>query len=320
MNKTAYIPIILILAANHCFAQNYIDYHKVINSAELQIVECDFQRSLNYYQKAFELVDRPFAKDLYNASLCATKLKYDSIAYVFIRKQLQKGIPRKFFHSKAFKSFRKSQCWQTIKEEEKALLETSKRHVNETLLSELEELERLDQKIRKRKYGYPMSDTIRKVDSLNMIRLVSLISEHGYPGENRIGVSNPVNSFDKPQNVVLRHFFQGQTLKEAQENALGDMLSAALRNGEISPVQYAIWEDLRYLTIHKKHKYGIPAVVLQNKKYRRNNLKNISEISENRKKVGLGTYDEYISKIIFQEKQNEFYFGISQGVIELRNH
>lgn len=92
--------MIFVVLANNCFAQNYIDYHKEINHAELKIVESDFQNSLNHYQKAFELVDKPFAKDLYNASLCSTKLNNHSLTYVLVKQQVKKGIPLKFFKSK----------------------------------------------------------------------------------------------------------------------------------------------------------------------------------------------------------------------------
>lgn len=56
-----------------------------------------------------------------------------------------------------------------------------------------------------------MSDTIAKVDSLNMIKLLKLIDNYGYPSENIIGITNPKRTFAKPQNIVLRHFFQNQT-------------------------------------------------------------------------------------------------------------
>lgn len=203
--------MIFVVLANNCFAQNYIDYHKEINHAELKIVESDFQNSLNHYQKAFELVDKPFAKDLYNASLCSTKLNNHSLTYVLVKQQVKKGIPLKFFKSKKYKNFRKSNFGDSLKKEEKTLIRVAKQNVNQDYLSELKELDRLDQKIRKRKYGYPMSDTIVKVDSLNMIKLLKLIDNYGYPSENIIGITNPKRTFAKPQNIVLRHFFQNQT-------------------------------------------------------------------------------------------------------------
>ncbi len=329
MIKTVYISIFLLSITTICFGQDYIEYHKLINKAEIKIVESDFENSLNHYQKAFEMVDKPFAKDLYNASLCSEKLNNDSITYLLVKQQVQKGIPLKFFKSKYYMHFKKSNFWETLKREEKTLIRLAKQNVNQDYLNKLKELEKLDQKIRKRKYGYPMSDTIRKVDSINMLKLVSLIDKFGYPSENVIGIKIPkiitwvkphniaLRHYFQPQNIVLRHYFQSIANGIVNEDVLGNRLSSALKNGDICPVQYSIWEDFRYKAVNKRHKYGIYAVVLENGQFRKNELNNIDEINKYRIEIGIGTYDEYVSKIIFQENQNEFYFGINDGIISL---
>jgi hypothetical protein len=315
LRKTVYISIFLLSITKICFGQDYIDYFKLINKAEIKIVESDFESSLNHYQKAFELIDKPFAKDLYNASLCSAKSNNDSVTYLLVKQQVQKGIPLKIFRSKYYKHFKKSNFWELLKREEKTLIRLAKVNVNQDYLNKLKELEKLDQKIRKRKYGYPMSDTIRKVDSLNMIKLVSLIDKFGYPSENVIGINNPKKTWKKPQNIVLRHYFQSIANGIVNEDVLGNRLSSALKNGDICPVQYSVWEDFRYKAVNKRHKYGIYAVILENGKFRKNELNNINEINKYRIEIGIGTYDEYVSKIIFQENQNEFYFGINEGII-----
>lgn len=317
MRKTVYISLFFLSITKISFGQDYIDYHKLINKAEIKIVESDFENSLNHYQKAFELIDKPFAKDLYNASLCSAKSNNDSITYLLVKQQVQKGIPLKFFKSKYYKHFKKSNFWETLKRDEKTLIRLAKLNVNQDYLNKLKELEKLDQKIRKRKYGYPMSDTIRKVDSLNMLKLVSLIDKFGYPSENVIGINNPKKTWKKPQNIVLKHYFQSIANGIVNKDVLGNRLSSALKNGDICPVQYSIWEDFRYKAVIRRHKYGIYAVVLQNGKFRKNELNNIDEINKYRIEIGIGTYDEYVSKIIFQENQNEFYFGIDEGIISL---
>ena len=121
------------------------------------------------------------------------------------------------------------------------------------LIHKLEELDRLDQKIRNKKYGYPMSDTIRKVDSLNVLKLISLIDEYGYTSENIIGIKNPKKTYQKPQNIVRRHYFQRQTVKKENQNIFSNRINSALENGEICPIQYSVWEDFRY----KGLKYGV---------------------------------------------------------------
>lgn len=102
LRKTVYISIFLLSITKICFSQDYIDYHKLINKAEIKIVESDFENSLNHYQKAFEMVDKLFAKDLYNTSLCSAKSNNDSITYLLVKQQVKKGIPLKFFQSSMF--------------------------------------------------------------------------------------------------------------------------------------------------------------------------------------------------------------------------
>ncbi|MEM6298444.1 MAG: hypothetical protein AAF740_07135, partial [Bacteroidota bacterium] len=76
-------------------------------------------------------------------------------------------------------------------------------------------------------------------------------------------------------------------------------------------------EDIRYLKVNKKHKFSVHAVVLEDGESRRNKLKNLVVIDKNRTAIGIGTYDEYVRKIIFQADQGEFYFGIKDGIIKL---
>lgn len=317
MRSIILISIILVSFTIPSYGQNYINYYTIINKAEVKIVTSEYEKSLDLYQKAFKLVKHPFSKDLYNASLCAAKTGKDSTTYTLIKKLVTKGVPLKFFRNKTYKPFRKTKYWKELKHTEKELLKLAENNLNKSLLNQLKKIEVLDQKIRKKKFGYPMSDTIRKVDSINMVDLIGLIDRFGYPSENKIGVKNPKKTFQQPHNIVLRHFFQGQSSTVSQKNILGERLMNALKKGALCPKQYSVWEDIRYFTIHKKYKYGIYGVVLENKKYRRNGLKNIAEINEHRQKIGIGTYDDHVSKIIFQENQDEFYFGINEGIVKV---
>lgn len=303
----------MLFIAKICNSQNYIAYHKTINKAELKVVESDFKKSLEYYQIAFNSVNKPFNKDLYNASLCAVKSGNDSIANMLIRQMILKGTRLKYFKNKSFKRFRKSKFWKQLKQDENRLLEIANQNINKKLFSQLKNLDESDQAIRKRRFGYPMSDTIRKVDSINMIKLIRIFDEFGYPDENVLGVKNP-KYYYSPQMIVLRHFYQGQSIEQAKENILGDFIFKELERGKICPLIYSNWEDKRFSRIHKKNKYGTVAVVYSNKKYYKNELSNIPELDKNREKIGIGTYNDYVLKTIFQENQDEFYFGIYEGI------
>ena len=71
--------LLLLLAVTSCEHERKeaIDYyHNLVNKAELAICEEDFRAALDNYGLAFRKIDRPFAADLYNASLAAQASAY----------------------------------------------------------------------------------------------------------------------------------------------------------------------------------------------------------------------------------------------------
>lgn len=79
-------------------------YHPIINSAELAIVDTNYYEALDYYKAAFDNVKKPFAKDYYNAAICAAMLGKTNTVFDYLEKIVEKGYPsdslRKdiFFH------------------------------------------------------------------------------------------------------------------------------------------------------------------------------------------------------------------------------
>jgi tetratricopeptide (TPR) repeat protein len=79
-------------------------YHPIINEAELAIVDTNYFEALNFYKEAFANVKKPFAKDYYNAAICAAMIGKLSLTFDYLEKIVEKGYPsdslRKdvFFH------------------------------------------------------------------------------------------------------------------------------------------------------------------------------------------------------------------------------
>lgn len=189
MKQTLILLIILIVQTG--YSQNYIQYNSLICEAENGIVESNYRKGLEKYLGAFKIVKIPFAVDYYNAALCAAKLKNDSIALILIEKLLEKGIALRKLKSKSFKYLYKTNSWNVLKTKEKKYKKELLLKQNIELREKLEKLLHNDQKIRTKKYGYPMSDTIASVDSLNMIEMKIILDKYGYPDENLIGIKNP---------------------------------------------------------------------------------------------------------------------------------
>ena len=125
----------------------------------------EYEISLKHYQEAFDMFDNQFSKDLYNASICALKIGNDTLAHNFTKKMIFKGVSLKSLKGKTFMRFKKTNYWKDLKKIEQMYSNNS---INIQLVKRLKKIESKDQKIRKKRFGYPMSDTIRKVDGLNM--------------------------------------------------------------------------------------------------------------------------------------------------------
>ncbi len=79
-------------------------YHPIINEAELAIVDTSYYEALDFYKAAFANVQKPFAKDYYNAAICAAMVGKLPLTFEYLEKIVEKGYPadslRKdvFFH------------------------------------------------------------------------------------------------------------------------------------------------------------------------------------------------------------------------------
>jgi len=66
-------------------------YHPIINEAELAIVDTNYHEALSFYNEAFANVEKPFAKDYYNAAICATLVGKMPVVFDFLEKIVAKG-------------------------------------------------------------------------------------------------------------------------------------------------------------------------------------------------------------------------------------
>jgi len=106
MKKLFLITFLFSFSGKVCFAQGDFTriYHPIINSAELAIVDTNYYEALEYYKAAFDNVKKPFAKDYYNAAICAAMLGKTNTVFNYLEKIVEKGYPsdslRKdiFFH------------------------------------------------------------------------------------------------------------------------------------------------------------------------------------------------------------------------------
>lgn len=114
--KKILLTVIILL---HCcglsgllFAQGDFTriYHPIINSAELAIVDTNYYEALDYYKAAFDNVKKPFAKDYYNAAICAAMVGKISTMFDYLEKIVEKGYPSDSLRKDVFFHFVADTC------------------------------------------------------------------------------------------------------------------------------------------------------------------------------------------------------------------
>ena len=233
-----------------CTTQQSTPYFSAINKAELAICHSNNQAALQHYEQAFQYDTQLFAKDLYNALLCAAQTStFDMLDFCY-QNLLSKGISRsKLDTIRAFKIHKKQ--WQIITQKYVDLAPSC----DQTYRQELDQLLSLDQKIRKycaQKAGYIYApsciDTIQFVDSLNLLHLKLLFQNKGIATEDKVGIQKILDN--NPYDLLIRHH-----LAHYSETDILDDLKRAVQEGDLHPVFYAFWKDNWLSTHHLETKF-----------------------------------------------------------------
>lgn len=116
-------------------------YHPIINEAELAIVDTNYHEALAFYNEAFANVEKPFAKDYYNAAICATLVGKMPVAFDFLEKIVAKGYLVENFRKDAFFKNIADTCKQWTNFEKQAKL--IKPQINTELRDSLQKIYRL---------------------------------------------------------------------------------------------------------------------------------------------------------------------------------
>lgn len=223
--------LIFFLFLTETFAQTDYTrvYHPIINDAELAIVDDDHATALSLYKEAFNLVDKPFAKDYYNAAICAVYTNRLSLAYDYLEHLVEKGYvidslrKDKFFGNLAdtsslWKGFEKRMASQqtsinyVVRDSLKHMLETiltdsyknmvslkyeKDKVINvmfgDSILAQKQNVDFMNDIKARKEIDSLMryfSSSIRPKPRFNSENLEKLIDAYGFPDENLAGLSD----------------------------------------------------------------------------------------------------------------------------------
>jgi hypothetical protein len=291
--------IIFLLLSNILFGQNFNKYYNYINKAELNIINNNFKNAILNYDSAFTFSVSPFAKDIHNAIICSEKLKLQDKLNDYSMLMLKNKSLKPSYYKKHNRKFYKAKKDEIKKKYIEKL--------NSYTYKLFEDLYKKDQKIRTNKNYTYGRDKIHKTDSLSFVAFKDYIAKNKFPDESFF-LDNP---FQNNLHLFVTHWHQAGF-------EIDSILLLAVKNLEFINIDYAYINEME-VSLHKNSKYGLVIMLNYHNKTkpikRTNN--DILQINKRRKEIGLCTYEEYIKKISFFKKDNDFYYQTGYSVVTI---
>lgn len=279
--------------------QSVKEYYNNINIAEDLILKNDLNGAISFYNKAFKEKKEPFFRDIYNQALCFALLRKKQKCRKNLKILINYGYPKdSLLSNEKFKRIiTKLKFKQNLKYD----------NAYKIAIDSIFERDQFFRKIDRIKF----KDSIRKIDSTNVIKLLELIKEKGFPTERKIGV---YDYFDyKPFSIIVVHNhiigynFSSIILNAIYNGDLDNRIGADLYNLSIANgkdlygsnlgglTQYALCKGT---TILKKTPFGIYKL----------DPEIIKEKNKNRFEIGLDDIEINQKKLLFNEKFKGFIF------------
>jgi hypothetical protein len=247
MKKTSILLLFLALYSSIVLGQKYVEYNVKIISAQQFALDGKLDSALIIYKVAFELVPKPFPKDLENAAVSAYYLDSLDLMEFYIQQSIEYGASLKYV-KKRFKRFnRSSDFWKRMKA---ASVDYSQKieSQNDTLYLALKDMFIADQKARKSNFN--KMDKMLSADSLNQIKLNVIVSKYEYPGYISLGIFKSITIID----VLLLHL----PIDDYEEYVINGMI-----NGEVTPhlAWYIICRQYQYHNKTVNHPENAPPII-----------------------------------------------------------
>jgi hypothetical protein len=300
-------------------------YHPLIKNAELNIVDHNFKEALQLYQQAFTAVPEPFALDYYNAAVSALLADDQNQAFKYLDKLVLKGVSLDYLKrqeiltplqdTKNWRKFEKSYDKYRARFEEKANLD---------LRADLDELYAKDQYYRQAKGGLKVhGDTIKKIENNNVDFLLTVIEEHGYPGENLIGVADTLEQLPRFSIVIQRqtkaksgYNFESILKKAVQAGRMRPQVAAYL----LEQQGYGMFKTRAFVTVACNNPKNCKGSDMEGKYFTdKVSGKPLEQLNESRKLLGLHSLEDYRKTVLYNKQDKRFklsnYWSVTNYVV-----
>ncbi len=274
-------------------------YFEHINYAELAICDENYEKAISEYEVAFDKIEKPFGKDVFNSALSSQLVNdYEKRDY-FLQQIINNSDELDFVKSIFVNKYMTEQEW-------KKLISKKELKYDKDLRSEFNEINTRDQLFR------PMyethDDTINANRKINLKRILELADSDGFPSQIELGYSNYLRK--QPHNIVLHHTTQRRSYDKTVTD-LEPYLKSAVENGRFDP-EYAIFylnfqndQEKGKFEVYSSWQYKHPLLPdsLNNKVwFSKLNEEQISKVNEKRKEWFANTLDDITTKANFLNK------------------
>lgn len=278
------------------------DYFNSIYSAEYHIIHYEYNLALEDYNDAFVKCKKPFLKDAHNALICAIKINSDKDIFKYLKLLSEYNLNQAYLNSDFFTiTVKKNKYWNKFEHSITSNFQ-SKSIQNKVLDS----LYQSDQQIREDckkislNYNIVCHDTLKYIDSINIIQLNSIFIKNGYPADSDLSNIIPGNI---PSFFLIIFHDAGNGRYELNELLLDAISKLKLHPQLYSYIMGTFSKDPMYLD------FGLGyAVILGGNLYvfQLNDLTRKNKINDTRKAYHLDDLESYCQKIKFQHFNPEF--------------
>ena len=313
-----FVSVLVVTASSYGQIKNFRHYQETINSAELKLIAGNQLQALNIYYDLLTTSDGNFAKDIYNSLILAKDLKRFDTLFTLLDLVKTKNFDNEYLNGlPEFADLHDNPKW-------KSFISTNNKviYIDTVLRRKIDNLFTTDQFFRRKEGSYKIyGDTIKKIDSLNIEYLLSLITLRGLPGEKEIGAEDFTGGHG--YDIVLHHYGQSRSKNKKLINLTPFLINQVL-DGRIEPNRCAhILEmqqgefnagdfDVHQLRFENKDSDILAPDYSWQKR---------AMIEEYRKWICLEPLNDYYKKVVFiNDKKNKKYkFDISFNIFNVNN-
>ena len=308
--------------------QNIRKYHELIQGAEKHILCERYNEAEIFYSQSWQYRKESFGKDIYNRMVCNHALNNKEAIFSLARQLvIQTGLSLDKFKSSYSYLLLYPNLWAEFKEWHPSGILEHMKNINLPLSDICRSIQESDQEYRKTEDRYTtLLSKNNEADSLNIRRLITMISNNGYPIESEIGVVTATSKRKGFQDVLyisILHAYQQANKSwniEGNKNlvdSLDILLLKAVHDGELHPDLYSMFQYGR-----QKHsgKMGLsnlfePPVtrINENTYIRPLNYDILDSLNQLRSSIYLSSIQFSYAKSVFMAKSNLNFDLLEQG-------